>query len=133
MARDWFVRRAAASPVPRGSGGGVWVLVAAGARRCRADARFESSDVGCACGPAGPARPAAPDRHTRGAERRADRDGQGRGVVADRKSTRLNSSHDQISYAVFCLKKKIAPRVPIEQGTMIIPASGCDPDVGVAV
>src|SRR2546430_4127424 len=25
---------------------------------------------------------------------------------ADRKSTRLNSSHSQISYAVFCLKKK---------------------------
>src|SRR2546428_10324440 len=31
----------------------------------------------------------------------------------DRKSTRLNSSHDQISYAVFCLKKKInRPRLP---------------------
>src|SRR2546430_13112680 len=30
-----------------------------------------------------------------------DRDGR-----ADRKSTRLNSSHSQISYAVFCLKKK---------------------------
>src|SRR5206468_12133091 len=28
-------------------------------------------------------------------------------VPRDRKSTRLNSSHDQISYAVFCLKKKI--------------------------
>src|SRR2546427_2162983 len=27
-------------------------------------------------------------------------------AVADRKSTRLNSSHSQISYAVFCLKKK---------------------------
>src|SRR5207249_8142987 len=27
------------------------------------------------------------------------------GVVADRKSTRLNSSHVSISYAVFCLKK----------------------------
>src|SRR5206468_8788981 len=27
----------------------------------------------------------------------------------DRKSTRLNSSHDQISYAVFCLKKKNKP------------------------
>src|SRR2546421_8991912 len=27
-------------------------------------------------------------------------------VNRDRKSTRLNSSHDQISYAVFCLKKK---------------------------
>src|SRR2546430_10520135 len=26
--------------------------------------------------------------------------------VGDRKSTRLNSSHSQISYAVFCLKKK---------------------------
>src|SRR2546428_9015289 len=26
--------------------------------------------------------------------------------LGDRKSTRLNSSHDQISYAVFCLKKK---------------------------
>src|SRR2546430_11172290 len=30
----------------------------------------------------------------------------GAGGVADRKSTRLNSSHSQISYAVFCLKKK---------------------------
>src|SRR2546428_6951688 len=27
-------------------------------------------------------------------------------LVGDRKSTRLNSSHDQISYAVFCLKNK---------------------------
>src|SRR2546421_11299980 len=41
--------------------------------------------------------------------------GQGKGLSlhdlgetggTDRKSTRLNSSHDQISYAVFCLKKK---------------------------
>src|SRR3712207_8546082 len=28
-------------------------------------------------------------------------------AIADRKSTRLNSSHANISYAVFCLKKKI--------------------------
>src|SRR2546427_2526228 len=27
-------------------------------------------------------------------------------LIANRKSTRLNSSHSQISYAVFCLKKK---------------------------
>src|SRR2546430_12591119 len=27
-------------------------------------------------------------------------------IAVDRKSTRLNSSHSQISYAVFCLKKK---------------------------
>src|SRR6516165_8143004 len=31
-----------------------------------------------------------------------------RGGSRDRKSTRLNSSHSQISYAVFCLKKKQA-------------------------
>src|SRR2546422_8602043 len=30
----------------------------------------------------------------------------GRSPAADRKSTRLNSSHGYISYAVFCLKKK---------------------------
>src|SRR2546430_12583503 len=30
----------------------------------------------------------------------------GRRTQLDRKSTRLNSSHSQISYAVFCLKKK---------------------------
>src|SRR5438309_4392549 len=30
--------------------------------------------------------------------------------VKDRKSTRLNSSHSSISYAVFCLKKKNKPR-----------------------
>src|SRR2546430_7655147 len=32
-------------------------------------------------------------------------------VLTDRKSTRLNSSHSQISYAVFCLKKKKKIRV----------------------
>src|SRR5690348_17722035 len=31
-------------------------------------------------------------------------------LIPDRKSTRLNSSHPSISYAVFCLKKKIQPR-----------------------
>src|SRR3989440_6973823 len=34
----------------------------------------------------------------------------------DRKSTHLNSSHDQISYAVFCLKKKkTLPRSAVER------------------
>src|SRR3712207_7806583 len=33
-----------------------------------------------------------------------------RWVVEDRKSTRLNSSHANISYAVFCLKKKKTTR-----------------------
>src|SRR3712207_8558393 len=39
----------------------------------------------------------------RGSRRRAARQ---RRAGADRKSTRLNSSHANISYAVFCLKKK---------------------------
>src|SRR2546421_1860772 len=45
-----------------------------------------------------------------GVQRTACRFGARFGIVRDlfqdRKSTRLNSSHDQISYAVFCLKKK---------------------------
>src|SRR5688572_31782007 len=41
---------------------------------------------------------------------------------ADRKSTRLNSSHSQISYAVFCLKKK----KKINQSLMISLQYFCD-------
>src|SRR2546430_7107728 len=36
-------------------------------------------------------------------------------VLRDRKSTRLNSSHSQISYAVFCLKKKKKIKVMLYQ------------------
>src|SRR5437868_7604242 len=36
------------------------------------------------------------------------------GIFADRKSTRLNSSHVSISYAVFCLKKKKKKKRKIE-------------------
>src|SRR5947208_3719251 len=39
-------------------------------------------------------------------DRAGDEDHRGPDEVADRKSTRLNSSHQIISYAVFCLKKK---------------------------
>src|SRR5699024_11902138 len=35
----------------------------------------------------------------------------GADIVVDRKSTRLNSSHVSISYAVFCLKKKMKSRM----------------------
>src|SRR2546430_11747444 len=38
----------------------------------------------------------------------------------DRKSTRLNSSHSQISYAVFCLKKKIYYTTLTSQYSMYI-------------
>src|SRR2546430_13073547 len=36
----------------------------------------------------------------------------------DRKSTRLNSSHSQISYAVFCLKKKKHEPLPRQTGVL---------------
>src|SRR2546430_12420418 len=37
----------------------------------------------------------------------------------DRKSTRLNSSHSQISYAVFCLKKKTKPSCAVQDLWML--------------
>src|SRR3712207_8912628 len=43
--------------------------------------------------------------HERGGQHEEDHEQQ-RDVDQDRKSTRLNSSHANISYAVFCLKKK---------------------------
>src|SRR5207253_6015726 len=54
-------------------------------------------------------RPGASRRHRggrRGGDRRGPRGRGGGGAGGDRKSTRLNSSHVAISYAVFCLKKK---------------------------
>src|SRR5689334_24147744 len=56
-----------------------------------------------AMGPTAPQMPVAQrgDHHT-GDEGHQQRGGRDR----DRKSTRLNSSHSSISYAVFCLKKK---------------------------
>src|SRR2546427_6827179 len=57
--------------------------------------------------------PAGPVPPLRGSAAHATADPEGRRGAAltpvwqpDRKSTRLNSSHSQISYAVFCLKKK---------------------------
>src|SRR5688572_17609612 len=47
-----------------------------------------------------------PDPFSRGAARASPGGHPLLGRGADRKSTRLNSSHSQISYAVFCLKKK---------------------------
>src|SRR2546427_5996418 len=42
-------------------------------------------------------------------------------VEVDRKSTRLNSSHSQISYAVFCLKKKKKDMYPSLRDTSYRP------------
>src|SRR2546430_9091989 len=53
----------------------------------------------------------APAVSARSSEGGRGDDGRGRRAASspDRKSTRLNSSHSQISYAVFCLKKKKKP------------------------
>src|SRR3712207_7284337 len=56
--------------------------------------------VGVVVRPLPPARPRAGEARRRGERRVGPRQGR------DRKSTRLNSSHANISYAVFCLKKK---------------------------
>src|SRR2546430_13519682 len=51
----------------------------------------------------GPEQPAVLIQLLEGERRRAQRDHL---VESDRKSTRLNSSHSQTTYAVFCLQKK---------------------------
>src|SRR5256885_12237060 len=55
--------------------------------------------------PLNPIWPRAPQQSCNN-QQRGPRNRAFRGLVADRKSTRLNSSHLVISYAVFCLKKK---------------------------
>src|SRR2546427_4063724 len=72
-----------------------------GAARSRIARVFRRADPQRDCPAPGPAA-----RHREDAV--ADRPGEAGGGVGtrDRKSTRLNSSHSQISYAVFCLKKK---------------------------
>src|SRR3989475_11440588 len=56
-----------------------------------------------------PVKPGSPTRPVPGYDVRVlgeDNQEMPAGQIGDRKSTRLNSSHSQISYAVFCLKKK---------------------------
>src|SRR5256886_5482284 len=50
--------------------------------------------------------PLQPPRSTPARGGRPREIGPGGAAISDRKSTRLNSSHSQISYAVFCWKKK---------------------------
>src|SRR5688572_32163402 len=63
-------------------------------------------------------------------EAEPEHDWEGKGIriagrgVRDRKSTRLNSSHSQISYAVFCLKKKT--RGPPARSAGALPARPSD-------
>src|SRR5207253_10836133 len=65
-------------------------------------------EVGDAVQPEAPRRVAGGDRDGVGVGEREHRRGEllARVAAPDRKSTRLNSSHVAISYAVFCLKKK---------------------------
>src|SRR3989475_7637747 len=70
------------------------------ARRRAGDARPAGGEVG-----GGPVAPGG-IRHGAVSGSGEQLDAASPGSAPDRKSTRLNSSHSQISYAVFCLKKK---------------------------
>src|SRR2546430_11307490 len=73
-----------------------WGEAPSGARSAAAGGRGAGGTPGAARHGSTPGRPDARVRARRPAPSRG----------SDRKSTRLNSSHSQISYAVFCLKKK---------------------------
>src|SRR5574343_715578 len=49
--------------------------------------------------------------------------------ITDRKSTRLNSSHITISYAVFCLKKKKKTIIYYQRERYQVNNPGIDPDI----
>src|SRR5256886_5751832 len=51
-------------------------------------------------------------------------------LALDRKSTRLNSSHSQISYAVFCLKKKNISRIVTRICTVPVDSNRLKADLG---
>src|SRR5690606_40811273 len=72
--------------------------------RCRAGARPDGTEPSSPS--PGGAIVACGGRALRGRRGASGRLGGRLAVQADRKSTRLNSSHVKISYAVFCLKKK---------------------------
>src|SRR3989475_4696551 len=91
---------------------GIRDLTVTGVQTCALPISLPARHAGDSAGCARPHRRlpeparAAADRWS--APHRAARAGPLHGPGAeDRKSTRLNSSHSQISYAVFCLKKKI--------------------------
>src|SRR5258707_8718019 len=67
------------------------------------------------------ARPGRELSGTADAAARADSDRESERYRQDRKSTRLNSSHANISYAVFCLKKK---NIKLIRGVSIAGAKG---------
>src|SRR3712207_7986400 len=77
-------------------------------RPCRRRGVLRRAGLRAAPGADGLALPGPRDGRGGAADRvLAPRRGAGdRGAAGDRKSTRLNSSHANISYAVFCLKKK---------------------------
>src|SRR2546421_2274876 len=95
------------------------ILIAAGLSACATRAALPSGAPPSGESPSGTTQPeppipgqavpAPPEQPAPGAPRQFHLGPAASALVTqarDRKSTRLNSSHDQISYAVFCLKKK---------------------------
>src|SRR3712207_8116259 len=83
---------------------------------CRSTLRHQAGDDVLEVGEVVRVDPVAEHRHRerdradeQAHDRDAERHAQALGQPLDRKSTRLNSSHANISYAAFCLKKKKLP------------------------
>src|SRR5207244_12861035 len=87
------------APPPRAPLSPYTTLFRSRRRRVHSRAGDDGGLARSTCGGRAGERPPAPDRRAAG-PRRSGAGGR------DRKSTRLNSSHQIISYAVFCLKKK---------------------------
>src|SRR2546430_4471422 len=87
-----------------------WNAVPAGASRSlkarRLPEKYSPSCAHTCANGVASARHSGEGRMGCGPDWKCTRVARGRDAIRDRKSTRLNSSHSQISYAVFCLKKK---------------------------
>src|SRR5690606_39868575 len=90
------------TPLLAGPAGGCWGSVGWGEPACTASIAPSGITTKQAAADRHAAIPFGPGGRDQGRAAAAD----STGACRDRKSTRLNSSHVKISYAVFCLKKK---------------------------
>src|SRR2546428_5979791 len=113
LTATWCTRPRSLAPISR-RWGGTWPVTDASATLIAAiDARYprrRSGRVGAFRGGAVPSLEQVEQRLVDRIVHVSYPIGPGGAARPDRKSTRLNSSHDQISYAVFCLKKKTSKR-----------------------
>src|SRR5205085_12109298 len=84
----------------------LWLTMSEGKSSGHPRTEIEATGPGSAAASSSSATDASRTTDARTSATRAASASSSGGSPRDRKSTRLNSSHSQISYAVFCLKKK---------------------------